>query len=466
MKVIFKILLPFGLVLLLTNCIFDSDDDDTKSDDSENDPVTDCDVPVFSEDGDDVTDLLPLFSFFMVNDDDQEGFNDDHIGATIVNHEAPVDIEGDTCDEDDTELQENIFDLSALSWRDKSGRLWLDTPIAPNEVDQAIETRNYFFLQEDNSWSEVSDTNEVKYTAVEKDIIETHLGVERRWIADEPELKIEVDGVLRPFQGDIDNRDVETYRAWVAALGLVRDADNYNWAIENEHIENMEFSEGAEVHYVFKHVLEQRYQVEQVNFLGQYKYLSAYLLDSTNTDYALLSSGVYLDVDSSAGIVLQFTFPQDVIINCDKDGEAVGFVDFYDIKTLDPANLSESTISAVINPTNQINDIDPSTGERSRPLVTLDCHGDQQLLMIEMSGTEKQRAGMDGSYDLFLVNTDDINDGGAIYYGKRYNVTTSDEDTVKAEGLVPALYYNQTAIDDIKNIFKTWRDEDYDDAKN
>jgi hypothetical protein len=70
---------------------------------------------------------------------------------------------------------------------------------------------------------------------------------------------------------------------------------------------------------------------------------------------------------------------------------------------------------------------------------------------------------MDGTYDLFLSKPVGIDTSNLIYIGKRYNKYNKDSDNVPGMQ-IPEIYYNDTAIEDLKNAFKAWRDQDHLDA--
>lgn len=409
--------------LALGGCIFDSDDDDRPSsgeDDGNGDSVT-------PPPHDDIVDIfeggLRTFATGTINDI-EDNVEHDIISGFFVNYPLPVvdttDDEVNNDDEDDL-----LFDLDSNDWHEAS-QTWKSNQTAP--IEDPSKQRNYFLLGSDG-WQENISSNKSDFHFIDEDFIrEFHLGVARDWYFPKIDIDIVLDGETHSFNGEIDGRDFTDWSAWLISLGFPEHAKNFEWAIENEFIDGEEFSDGAEVIGVQRWHVATRYQVEQSS-LQKDSYTYKTVTDDPVSNFTELNgkNGSYNDTDEGMSFNLKFSIAA-AIPGCISSTTPLGAVQIKSGAVTESSNL------------------------------TPQCENNTLVLMLNLTHEQKKVLGFYDPFDLFLAKME-IDGKVLIYMGKRYNKTTdSNKDEIPFE-----VFYNDIAVQDIQNTFKSWRDQDHEE---
>jgi hypothetical protein len=271
---------------------------------------------------------------------------------------------------------------------------------------------------------------------LDENIVEEHLGVQRQWVID----GFEFDAGGKPFNGKIGGIKIIDWQDRILSFGLSDYAENFDWAVDNEDIDKLKFSKATEtadeakVFVVTKKIDAVRYQVDQ-QLQGHYQYTP---VAAGISAYSQLNSGSFVDNHNRLSLTFSFAIAKTADTPCSSNypaGEELGTVEL------------------------------PSLADGSNKLATIsrECIGSETILMMNFSQTQKLLAGMDGTYDLFLSKPVGIDASNLIYVGKRYNKYNKNSDN-KPGMQIPEIYYNDTAIEDLKSAFKTWRDQEHLDA--
>jgi len=490
-----RFLLTLGIVFLslaLTSCILGSanrdpsDDSDVTSDgdgNSSNDNATnteDASTEAFEEPptgGDDAFDTVleetTLYSFeFDIQLNGDLSFDDLVIAKSVSLSQPRLD---DFDDDDRYGNQFNSNSMASQEW-DNRDRRWVDNSTVPfNGVGVA---RNYYRLDtsasadDSDAWQEIADNNARSLSVIDGDIYEDHLGVKYFWYFKSPKnLNNEgLDSHLKQLvfrdifldsstsTGDTEDGSSED------DAELTREEELLNWIGEVDNGDE-DFPSGSEKYVVIKYIQETTYVIDQSGYFagGEIKYR-------------------FEDVASGAS---------DLISLAQAIGSGVYFND-YDLTI----NIAASSTDLDDEPTDSISINITKDGISASGTISLVTVGDgsHEIWLIDIPDQDKFELQIPYDVDIFLAQPED---DGSIYFGKRYNATDQNyvestqetpegiefklclvdfRDVDKREGMTDTgrafklyscpkqhIFFNQQAIDAIKDHLQSWRDEEYED---